>query len=151
MIRTLKVAPLGRTGGSGLAPAGTLPLKEVPDVIALVDVGVVPALVALADVGVVLAAVATADVDVIPVAVETPLVDQPAGIGCALPTTLGTGVILGVTPCVPCNCGVSTEMGRMTVALAMLPWVKVEVVAGVVDKLAVCSVRAWLSSGIIST
>ena len=43
-----------------------------------------------------------------------------------------------VAPGMPCDSGgVGTGTGRKTVALAMLPWVKVEVIAGVVNALAV--------------
>jgi hypothetical protein len=43
------------------------------------------------------------------------------------------------------------EMVLSTVALAMLPWVRFEVIAGDVDKLAFVGVRVWPSSGVIST
>ena len=62
-------------------------------------------------------------------------------------------IVAPVGPGMPCDSGGvgRTGTGRRTVALAMLPWVKVEVIAGAVNALAVWGVRFWPGSGTIST
>ena len=122
MIRTLKVEPLGRTGVCELPPVEVLPLKEVP------GTGAPP--------------------------------DADATLGFAVPRIVGAPAGVDwvtipeadVAPGMPCDSGgLGTGAGRKTVALAMLPWVKVEVIAGVVNALAVWGVRFWPRSGTIST
>ena len=134
MIRTLKVEPLGRTGVCELPPVEVLLLKEVPGVVAPPDVAVTPGFAAPRIAG------APAGVDWA-TAPETDVAPDAAPIAAP------------VGPCMPCDSGGvgGTVTGRRTVALAVLPWVKVEVIAGAVDALAVWGVRFWPGSGTIST